>query len=107
MFLARVIGQVVSTKKEDSMHGQRLLLVRPMLVDDKDPSKFKPGSNTIVAVDPIGAARDEVVLFVQGSSARQAANLKALPVDAAIVGIVDSVNVLGKNVYQSGDAENS
>lgn len=105
MFLARVIGQVVSTKKEDSMHGQRLLLLRPQLVDEKNPSQFKAGSNTIVAVDPIGAARDELVLFAQGSSARQAGNFKALPVDAAIIGIVDSVNVMGESVYQSGSSK--
>ncbi|KAF0096054.1 MAG: ethanolamine utilization protein EutN/carboxysome structural protein Ccml [Puniceicoccaceae bacterium 5H] len=107
MFLARVIGKVVATKKDDSMKGHRLLLLRPMLVDDKDPSKFRPGSNTVVAVDPIGAAHDEMVLFVQGSSARQADNLKALPVDAAIIGIVDSVNVLNQSIYQSSDEPDS
>ena len=105
MFLARVIGQVVSTKKEGSMHGQRLLLLRPQLVDEKNPTQFKAGSNTLVAVDPIGAARDELVLFVQGSSARLAGNFKALPVDAAVIGIVDNVNVLGESVYQSGSSK--
>ena len=103
MFLAKVIGQVVSTKKEEGMNGKRLLLLRPMLVDEKDPSKLRPGSNTIVAVDPIGAAENQMVMFAQGSSARQSPGLKSLPIDAAIVGIVDHVDVLGKAVYQSGD----
>ena len=103
MFLARVIGSVVSTKKDEAMKGRKLLLLRPMLVDEADPSKFRPGQNTIVAVDALGAGKDEWVLFCQGSSARQASGLKALPVDAAVVGIVDRVEVLGETCYKSQD----
>lgn len=99
MYLARVIGQVVSSKKEDDLRGRRLLLLRPMLADAEDTSRFKPGANTIVAVDPIGAGTGEMVLFVQGSSARQGAGLKNLPIDAAVIGIVDSVQVEGANVF--------
>lgn len=99
MFLARVIGSVVSTKKDETMKGRKLLLLRPMLVDESDPVRFRPGSNTIVAVDGMGAGNGELVLFCQGSSARQATGLKQLPVDAAIVGIVDSVDVMNKQVY--------
>lgn len=98
MFLARVIGSVVSTKKEASMTGRKLLLLRPMLVDEADPSRFRPGQNTVVAVDALGAGKDEWVLFCQGSSARQASGLKELPVDAAVIGIVDRVEVMGKTV---------
>ena len=49
MFLARVEGSVVATKKDVSMSGRKLLLLRPQLVDEKDPTKFRPGANTIVA----------------------------------------------------------
>jgi len=101
MYLGKVIGSVVSTKKDDSMKGRKLLLVRPMLVDPDDPGKFKPGNNTIVAIDTLGAGEGELVMFAQGSSARQADGLKALPVDAAIVGLVDSVRVLGKSAYEA------
>jgi ethanolamine utilization protein EutN len=101
MFLARVEGSVVSTKKEASMNGRKLLLLRPQLVDDKNPTKFRPGSNTIVAVDSVGAGIGEMVMFCQGSSARLAAGLKEAPVDAVIVGIVDSVDVLGKQIYSA------
>ena len=83
------------------MNGRTLLLLRPQLVDDKDPSKFRPGINTIVAVDIVGAGTGEMVLFCQGSSARLAAGLKEVPVDAVIIGIVDSVDVLGKQVYNA------
>lgn len=99
MFLAKVEGSVVATKKDPSMSGRKLLLLRPQLVDDKDPTKFRPGSNTIVAVDSVGAGVGELVMFCQGSSARLAPNLKDAPVDAVIIGIVDTVDVLGKQVY--------
>src|SRR5688572_19659252 len=101
MFLARIEGSVVSTKKEASMNGRKLLLLRPQLVDDKDPTKFRPGSNTVVAVDAVGAGIDEMVMFCQGSSARLAAGFKEAPVDAVIIGIVDSVDVLGKQIYSA------
>ena len=98
MFLARVIGSVVSTKKDEIMRGQKLLLLRPMLVDEAKPAKFRAGANTIVAVDSLGAGSGDLVLFCQGSSARQASGMKTLPVDAAVVGLVDSVEVLGKRL---------
>ena len=98
MFLAKVEGSVVATKKDANMTGRKLLLIRPQLVDDKDPTKFKPGSNTIVAVDSVGAGLGECVLFTQGSSARLTHNTKGAPVDAVIVGIVDSVEVNGQTV---------
>jgi ethanolamine utilization protein EutN len=98
MFLARVIGSVVSTKKDETMRGQKLLLLRPMLVDEAKPAKFRAGTNTIVAVDSLGAGSGDLVLFCQGSSARQASGMKTLPVDAAVVGLVDSVEVLGKRL---------
>ncbi len=101
MYLGKVIGAVVATKKDESMRGRKLLMVRPMLVDSDNPSKLKPGNNTIVAIDTVGAGEGELVMFAQGSSARQADGLKTLPVDAAIVGLVDTVNVLGKTTYEA------
>ena len=105
MFLAKVIGSVVATKKDGSMTGHKLLLVRPMLVDPHNPAAFKPGSNTIVAIDTLGAGEGELVLLAQGSSARQADGLKNLPADAAIVGLVDSVRVLGQATYEGGKTQ--
>lgn len=101
MFLAKVEGAVVATKKDANMSGRKLLLLRPQLVDDQDPTKFRPGVNTIVAVDSVGAGIGEMVMFCQGSSARLAPNLKAAPVDAVVVGIVDCVDVLGQQIYTS------
>ena len=101
MFLARVEGSVVSTKKEASMNGRKLLLLRPQLVDEKDPTKFRPGQNTIVAVDTVGAGINELVMFCQGSSARLADGMKDAPVDAVVIGIVDTVDVFGKQIYNA------
>ena len=75
------------------MERRKLLLLRPQLVDEKDPSRFRPGLNTIVAVDSVGAGSGELVLFCQGSSARLAPNLKDAPVDAVVIGIVDTVDL--------------
>jgi len=83
------------------MNGRKLLILRPQLVDEKDPSKLRPGLNTIVAVDSVGAGIDELVLFCQGSSARLAGGLKDTPVDAVIIGIVDAVDVLGREIYNA------
>ena len=99
MFLARVEGSVVATKKDASMGGRKLLLLRPQLVDEKDPTRFRAGVNTIVAVDTLGAGLGEMVMFCQGSSARLAPGLKDAPIDAVIIGIVDVVDVLGKQIY--------
>lgn len=99
MFLARVIGHVVATKKDAAMNGRKLLLLRPLVVDESDPARLRPGSNTVVAVDALGAGRDEIVLFCQGSSARAADGMKTLPIDAAVIGIVDSVDVLNRRIH--------
>ncbi|HUK65739.1 MAG TPA: EutN/CcmL family microcompartment protein [Anaeromyxobacteraceae bacterium] len=99
MFLARVEGSVVATKKDPGMAGRKLLVIRPQLVDEKDPSRFRPGANTVVAVDSVGAGEGELVLFCQGSSARLAPGLERAPVDAVIIGIVDEVEVLGRQIY--------
>lgn len=102
MFLAEVIGQVVSTKKDEQMVGHKLLILRPKLIDDKDPTKFKDGANTIVALDTVGAGEGELVMFCQGSSARAAKGLKQVPTDAAITAIIDRVEVQGKTLYSGG-----
>jgi len=101
MFLAKVEGSVVATKKDANMNGRKLLILRPQLVDDKDPTRFKPGSNTVVAVDSVGAGIGELVMFCQGSSARLATGLREAPVDAVVIGIVDVVDVLGKQIYSA------
>ena len=87
MILAKVVGTVVATRKDPRLVSNKLLIARPM-----DP-KGKPESNYVVAVDTVDAGFGETVLIVSGSSARMAAGMKDCPVDAAIVGIVDEVEI--------------
>jgi len=103
MFLARITGRVVSTQKVDEMVGQKLLIVEPLRVDEKDQSSLKPTGRTFVVVDTVGAGEGEVVLCVQGSSARFTPQTKSLPIDAAIIGIVDQVHVNSKSVFSAAD----
>ena len=88
MILAKIVGTVVATRKDERLVSTKLLLARPL-----DPSG-KPDGNYLVAVDTVDAGVGETVLIVSGSSARMAAGLKDSPVDAAIVGIVDQVDVV-------------
>jgi microcompartment protein CcmK/EutM len=85
MLLARVVGTVVATRKDEKLVSNKLLLVRPV-----DP-QGKPDGGYLVAVDTVDAGAGETVLIVSGSSARMASGMKDCPVDAAIVGIVDTV----------------
>lgn len=101
MFLARVTGSLVATQKVASMIGQKLLTVDPLRVDEKDGGKLKPTGRTFVVVDAVGAGEGQVVLIVQGSSARFTPETKPLPIDAAIIGIVDTVQVQGDVVFKS------
>jgi len=97
MILARVEGSVVATKKNPKMTGSKLLVVRPLVIDSPSAKELKPGASTLVSVDTLGAGIGECVLVVQGSSARLAADDKDSPVDAVVVGIVDTVD-LGKTI---------
>lgn len=87
MLLAKVVGTVVATRKDERLHGFKLLVAR--LVDEKGDEQ----KGHVIAVDTVGAGFREMVLVVQGSSARMASGCKDAPVDAAIVGIVDTVDV--------------
>ena len=105
MFLARVTGHVVATQKDKSLNGQKLFVVEPLNVKYDEATK-KPASlgNTgraIVAIDAVGCGEGQLVLVVQGSSARMTEKTKNLPADADIVGIVDSAVFDGKTFYQA------
>jgi ethanolamine utilization protein EutN len=100
MFVAKVTGSVVATQKVPSMVGQKLLIIEPYRVDEVDRTRLKSTGRTFVAVDTVGAGTGDYVLIVQGSSARLTPETKQLPVDAAIIGIVDTVHVEQACVYR-------
>ena len=102
MFIGRITGSLVATQKVDSMIGQKLLIVEPLRINEKDQSDLQPTGRTFVTVDTVGAGEGEIVLCVQGSSARFTEQTKTLPVDCAIVGIVDHVCLGTKSVFKAG-----
>jgi len=87
MQLARVVGTVVATRKEESISGLRLMVVRPLDEEGKE------SGNAIVSADAVGAGPGEVVLIAAGSSARQTVATDKRPIDSVIMAIVDSWNV--------------
>ena len=87
MILARVVGTVVATRKDPRLEGKKLIVVKPVSPEGKDEAGY------LVAVDTVSAGFKERVLVVAGSSARMADGCKDLPVDSAIVGIVDDVQL--------------
>lgn len=87
MILARVVGNIVATRKDPRLEGYKLLIVKPVAPDGKEESGY------VVAVDTVQAGSRELVIVVSGSSARMADGCKDKPVDASIVGIVDSVSL--------------
>jgi ethanolamine utilization protein EutN len=87
VLLARIVGTVVATRKDPRLVSNKLLLARPV-----DP-QGKAEGNYLVAVDTVDAGVGETVLIVSGSSARMASGMKDCPVDAAVVGIIDQVDL--------------
>lgn len=88
MQIARVVGTVVATQKHRKFEGAKLLLVQPVTLDDK------PRGTALLAVDAVGAGvHEKVLVVIEGRAAGEALGRKAAPVDAAIVGIIDTVDV--------------
>lgn len=98
MYLAKVIGNVVSTSKDESLKGTKLLVVTRL------NERQEPAGSTEVAVDSAGAGIGETVIVSQGSGARLARGRSETVVDAAIVGIVDVVEIEDRTFDYSGKA---
>ncbi len=98
MEIGRVVGQVVATVKQLGLHGRTLLIVVP--VDMDDVSRDRPAEHSYVAADYVGAGLGEVVLVAKGSAARVEGDTSAVPTDAAVVGIVDSVTISNETVFR-------
>ena len=94
MITARVVGTVVCTRKEEKLVGVTLLLVQPVDLEDK------PKGGPLVAIDAVGAGEGELVLLVQGSSARQTGRTEGRPADCTIFAIVDTIEKDGKVVFK-------
>ena len=111
MFLARVRGHIVATAKDPAIKGYKLLVVEPLKVryereaeaanadgPTDQAGRFEVTGRAIVAMDMIGAGEGQLVLIVQGSSARMAEGLNSAPTDAVVIGIVDEAVVMGRKI---------
>jgi len=87
MLIGKVIGTVIATRKDEKLVGSKLLVTQPLTVDGQ------PCGDPLVAVDTVGAGVGERVLYVTGSVAPYALRRSEIPVDAAIIGIIDSLEV--------------
>jgi len=94
MQLARVIGTVVSEQKDPGLEGLKFLLLRLLDVENNEQTTH------LVAVDAVGAGRDDVVMFATGSSARQTTITKNRPCDAVVMAIVDEWEIEGTVRYR-------
>ncbi|MFM8436142.1 MAG: ethanolamine utilization protein EutN [Planctomycetia bacterium] len=99
MFVALVTGSVVATQKTESMTGHKMLVVEPYRLDEKTRDRLVSTGRTFIAVDTLGAGEGQFVLVTQGSSARLTPETKSLPIDAVIIGLVDTVRIQGKEVF--------
>jgi microcompartment protein CcmK/EutM len=96
--LAKIVGTLVATRKEDTLEGLTFLIVKACDFDGN------PTGAALVAADAVGAGLGEVVLYASGSSARQTTVTKDRPVDATIMAIVDVVEVDGEYHYVKNPA---
>lgn len=103
MFLARIIGSVVSTQKVAAMTGHKLLIVEPVRLDGESRDRLVSAGRTFIAVDTLGAGEGDLVLVCQGSSARLTPETKMLPIDAVVIGIADKVHIGKTPVYDRAD----
>ena len=93
MLLAKIVGNVVATQKDEGMNGFKLLIAQNLDLQMKLTSSY------VVACDAVGAGLGEVVVVVQGSSARLTEQTRNKPVDAAVIAIVDTVKIGSESIY--------
>jgi microcompartment protein CcmK/EutM len=94
MLIARVVGDVVATIKDEKIVGRKLLIVREVTTENEIVGK------PIVAIDTVDAGVGDVVLIAQGSSARQTSSTKDTPTDAVIFAVVDALELEGKVTFR-------
>lgn len=87
MYIGKVIGTVVATRKDENLVGTKLMITQPLNID------LKPIGEPLIAVDTVGAGIGELVFFSKGTAARIAARKMDSPIDVSIVGIIDEIDV--------------
>ena len=100
MMIGRVRGTAVSTTKARALNGWKLLIVQPLNIETMEDS-----GDPVVVMDGVGAGQDEIVMCVGGSYSRQADETKTAPADMTLLGILDSIDIKGRRVYEKYPTE--
>jgi ethanolamine utilization protein EutN len=100
MIIGQVVGSVVSSSKDEKLQGKKLLIVQPL-----DMVSIQKDGKQLVAIDTVGSGKGEVVMVVSGSSARQTIITNGTPVDAAIIGVVDQIEIEGNITFDKTKGE--
>lgn len=90
MHIGKVIGTIVATSKNEKLIGSKLMIVQPI------DSKLQDKGGEVVAVDTVGAGIGEIIIYASGTAARIGANKRESPIDLAIIGIVDTIDLKEK-----------
>ncbi|UCZ52766.1 EutN/CcmL family microcompartment protein [Bacillus shivajii] len=96
MIIAKVVGSVVSTSKAEKLQGKKMLIVQPL-----DMERIELDGKPLVSIDTVGSGVGEIVMVVGGSSARQTLITKDTPVDSAIVGVIDHIEIEGETTFKA------
>ncbi len=99
MKFARVVGNVVATRKEEKVRGRKFMVIQPVNLE------MEPSGDVMVAVDAVGAGVGELILFATGSTARQTHLTENRPTDCVIMAIVDLVDIDGESAYDKSSEE--
>lgn len=87
MQIGRIIGTVVATRKDERLIGTKLMITQPLDLD------LSPKGEPLIAVDTVGAGIGELVIYAKGTASRIAANKRESPIDAAVIGIIDEMDI--------------
>jgi microcompartment protein CcmK/EutM len=97
LLVGEVVGTVVATRKEERLSGLKIQIVKIIGMD------LKPTGQFLIVADAVGAGKGETVLCAQGSSARQTEKTRDCPIDAVIIGIIDTIEIEGELIFQKYD----
>jgi ethanolamine utilization protein EutN len=95
LIIGKIVGNVVCTQKDPTLVGRKMLVVQPV-----DLKTLETSGSSFVALDGVGAGDTELVMVVGGSSARMADGMSQTPTDRSIIGIIDSIEILGETVFR-------
>ncbi|RME22371.1 MAG: ethanolamine utilization protein EutN [Deltaproteobacteria bacterium] len=105
MKLGRIVGTVVSTRKDEKIESLKLYVVRDLSVSSDRATALTEKPSFVIAADTVGAGLGEVVLYASGSSARQTRMTDGKPVDASVMAIVDHIDLDGRAIYDKSRDE--